>query len=255
MELHYNTFGNSGPYLIILHGLFGSSDNWQSHAKGFSENYQVITVDQRNHGRSPHAIDFSYDVMVEDLFELVTKLGISKFHLLGHSMGGKTAIGFAAEYEDMLESLIVVDISHKQYPRHHDEILNGLNALDLDLIKSRGAADKALAHHISNYSVRQFLLKNLYWVKKGQLDWRMNLPVLSHDIDKILEEVYFRTIDTKTLFIRGLESNYIVDSDYDQILLKFPNAEIVSIENAGHWVHSEQSEVFAKTILDFLKSC
>ncbi|MDX1350830.1 MAG: alpha/beta fold hydrolase, partial [Putridiphycobacter sp.] len=204
---------------------------------------------------SPHSIDFNYDVMVEDLHELVSDLGLSNFHLIGHSMGGKTAIGFAAEHEDLLRSLVVVDICHKQYARHHDEILDGLNGLELDKISSRGQADEMLAPAIPNAAVRQFLLKNLYWIKKGKLDWRMNLPVLAHDIDKIIEEIYFRKIDTKTLFIRGVESNYILESDFDQINLKFPNAKIISIENAGHWVHAEQPEIFLNSIVNFISSC
>jgi len=252
MKLHYKKTGDSGPTLIILHGLFGSLDNWQSHAKKFSEHFQVYSVDQRNHGRSPHDMTFNYDVMVEDLFELVTDLGITNFHLLGHSMGGKTAIGFAAEYEDMLASLIIVDINHKQYPRHHDDILKGLNALDLSVISSRSSADKELAKWIPNSAVRLFLLKNLYWVEKGKLDWRMNLHVLTRDIDKIIEEIYFGKIEVKTLFIRGMESNYIKDSDYHQIALKYPNSEIKAIENAGHWVHAEAPDVFSSTIIDFI---
>ena len=254
MKLHYRKFGTKGPVLIILHGLFGSSDNWQTHAKNFSKHYQVYTVDQRNHGRSPHSIEFNYDIMVEDLYELVTELQLSHFHLMGHSMGGKTAIGFAAEHEDLLASLIVVDICHKQYPRHHDDILNGLKSLNLEKISTRGQADEELSKSIRNEAVRQFLLKNLYWVAKGKLDWRMNLPVLSHEIDKIIEEIYFRTIDCKTLFIRGVESNYILESDFKQIKTKFPHSEIVSIQNAGHWVHAEEPEIFASTIEDFLKS-
>lgn len=254
MKLHYRKFGEKGPVLIILHGLFGSSDNWQTHAKNFSEYFQVYTVDQRNHGRSPQSIDFNYDVLAEDLYELVNDLNINSFHLLGHSMGGKTAIAFAAEHEELITSLIIVDISHKQYPRHHDVILKGLSSLNLGQITTRGQANKALAQYIDNEAVRQFLLKNLYWVEKGKLDWRMNLPVLSNDIDKVLEEVYFRTIDTKTLFIRGMLSNYILDSDFDELNLKFPNSKIVSIENAGHWVHAEAPDTFSKTIIDFLKS-
>ena len=190
--------------------------------------------------------------MVEDLYELVSELELSEINLLGHSMGGKTAIGFAAEHETLLKSLIVVDISHKQYPRHHDQIIKGLNAIDITKLTSRGQADEILSKYIEEISVRQFLLKNLYWVEKGKLDWRMNLPVLSHDIDKIIEEVYFRTIDTNTLFIRGTKSDYILPSDFDEINFKFPNSNIVSIEDAGHWVHAEAPQVFYDTIFSFL---
>ncbi len=254
MKLHYRKIGENGPPLIILHGLFGYSDNWQTHAKKLAENYQVYLVDQRNHGRSPHSIDFNYDVMVEDLYELITDLGLEEINLLGHSMGGKTAIGFAAEHDDLLNCLIVVDISHKQYPRHHDQIIKGLNAIDLSKIDSRSKADLVLSEHVKEFAVRQFLLKNLYWVEKGKLDWRMNLPVLSHDIDKIIEEVYFRRIDTHTLFIRGEESDYILESDFKEIKMKFPNSAIKSIENAGHWVHAEAPKKFFDTVTSFLGS-
>ncbi|MFK8044341.1 MAG: alpha/beta fold hydrolase [Crocinitomicaceae bacterium] len=252
MKLHYKKTGDTGPILVILHGLFGSLDNWQTHAKKFGECFQVYSVDQRNHGHSPHDMTFNYDVMVEDLFELVTDLGLTNFHLLGHSMGGKTAIGFAAEHEEFLASLIIVDICHKQYPRHHDDILKGLNALDLNQIKSRTEADKELTKWIPESAVRLFLLKNLYWIEKGKLDWRMNLHVLTRDIDKVIEEIYFRTIETKTLFIRGMESNYIKDSDYAQIELKFPNSTVKAIENAGHWVHAEVPDIFSQTISGFV---
>ncbi|HIP37048.1 MAG TPA: alpha/beta fold hydrolase [Crocinitomix sp.] len=257
MKLHYRVIGdetNNKPALFILHGLFGSSDNWQTLAKRFSANFTVYLVDQRNHGRSPHAIEHNYDVMVEDFAELIDDLGIDHFNLLGHSMGGKTAIGFAAEYPELLNKLIVVDISHKQYPMHHEQIVLGLKALDLSKLKTRGQADRALSAYIDNAAIRQFLLKNLYWERKGQLAWRINLPVLANDIQKIIEEVYFDTIEVPTLFVRGELSNYILESDFDEIYNKFPNSKIVTIKNAGHWVHAEQQEIFYQTIVDFLLS-
>ena len=145
MKLHYRKIGETGEPLFILHGLFGSSDNWQTLAKQFSEYYTVYLVDQRNHGRSPHSIEFNYDLMVADFAELIDDLGLEKINLLGHSMGGKTAIGFAAEFPGLIDKLIVVDISHKQYPMHHQQIIEGLKSIDLDVIKTRGAADKQLS--------------------------------------------------------------------------------------------------------------
>jgi pimeloyl-ACP methyl ester carboxylesterase len=253
MKLHYRKLSDNGEPLFILHGLFGSSDNWQTLAKRFTEHFSVYLVDQRNHGHSPHSIEFNYDLMVSDFEELIDDLGLDKINLLGHSMGGKTAIGFAAEYPDLLNKLIVVDISHKQYPLHHDQIIKGLKSIDLDVIKSRGAADKQLSLYIDNASVKQFLLKNLYWESKGQLGWRINIPVLSNEIDQIIEEIYFSEIDVPTLFIRGELSNYIMDSDFEEIKHKFPHSNIVTVPNAGHWVHAENPELFYTSVVDFLK--
>jgi len=253
MKLHYRKLGDTGKPLFIVHGLFGSSDNWQTLAKRFAKDYQVYLVDQRNHGRSPHSIEFDYDLMVSDLFELITDLNLDDINIIGHSMGGKTAIGLAAEHEDLIRKLIVVDISHKQYPRHHDQILSGLQAIDLDQVKSRNEADQIMQKFIPEFGVRQFLLKNLYWVGKGKLDWRMNVPVLSHQIDSIIEEIYFGTIETETLFIRGTASNYIPEKDFEEIHTKFPNSSIHSIKNSGHWVHAEAPDEFYSTAIHFLE--
>ena len=253
MKLHYRKIGDKGTPLFILHGLFGSSDNWQTLAKRFAEHFTVYLVDQRNHGRSPHSIEFNYDLMVSDFAELIDDLGLEKINLLGHSMGGKTAIGFAAEYPELLNKLIVVDISHKQYPMHHQQIIKGLKSIDLSVIKTRGAADKKLAEYIDNFAIRQFLLKNLYWESKGQLGWRINIPVLSNEIEKIIEEIYFRTIDVPTLFIRGEQSNYIVESDFQDLSKKFPHSKIVTAKNAGHWVHAEAPDFFYEQVMSFLK--
>lgn len=251
MKLHYREIGEGKP-LFILHGLFGSSDNWQTLGKKFGEYFKVYFVDQRNHGRSPHSDEFNYNLMVSDFRNLVEDIGHDKVNILGHSMGGKTAIGFAAEHPDLIDKMIVADISHKQYEMHHDQILDGLHSLNLNELKSRGQADKALAETIGDWGVRQFLLKNLYWKEKGQLAWRMNLPVLSDKIYDIIEEIPFETIDTDTLFIRGAKSNYILESDYDEIGRKFPFSEIHTLEEAGHWVHAESPDEFYDAVLRFL---
>lgn len=253
MKLHHRIIGEGEP-LFILHGLFGSSDNWQTLGKEFAENFQVIFVDQRNHGRSPWSNEFNYDLMVADFHELVMDLGFSKINLLGHSMGGKTAIGFAAKYPELIDKMIVADISHKQYPMHHDQIIDGLKLLDLSKIKSRGQADRELASHIAEVGVRQFLLKNLYWVEKGQLGWRINIPVLAERIYDIIDEIKFDQINTDTLFIRGGRSNYILESDFAELSLKFPNSTIHTIEESGHWVHAEAAEEFYQTVTSFFAS-
>ncbi len=251
MKLHYRTIGEGEP-LFILHGLFGSADNWQTLGKRFAEKHKVYFVDQRNHGHSPHSSEFSYELMSADFYELVTDLGYTKINILGHSMGGKTAIQFAKDHGELIDKLIVVDISHKGYPLHHDQILEGLNALDLKKIKSRGAADEALSSYISEISVRQFLLKNLYWIEQGKLAWRINLPVLTAKISTIVSAIDVDRIQTPTLFIRGGRSNYILESDFENIRSTFPNSQIVSIEESGHWVHAEAPEEFCTAVMDFL---
>lgn len=251
MKLHYRKLGEGKP-LIILHGLFGSSDNWQTLGRKFAEDYTVYFVDQRNHGHSPNSDDFNYDLMAADLYELIQDLGLNKVNILGHSMGGKTAIRFAVDHSDLVDKLIIADISHKSYPSHHDQILKGLNEIDLSAIKSRGGADKILAKYVPEIGVRQFLLKNLYWVEKGQLGWRINIPVLTREINKVLSLITFDKINCQTLFIRGGKSNYILESDYDMLTEKFPNASIHSIEESGHWLHAEAPEEFYNTVIQFL---
>lgn len=253
MKLHYRTEGEGKP-LIILHGLFGSSDNWQTLGKSFAEQYKVYFVDQRNHGHSPHSDEFNYDLLAEDLHELLVDIGASKVHLLGHSMGGKTVMAFAAKYPQMVDKLIVADIGVKRYPMHHDVILDALKSLDLNQLKSRGQADKKMAEKIEDWGVRQFLLKNLYWVEKGQLGWRINIPVLEAEMENILDEIKIDSLAIETLFIRGEKSNYILESDYPSIQLKFPNSKIETLLGAGHWVHAEAPEEFYKLVMNFLKS-
>ena len=260
MKLHYRILGNEDEQggvnkkpLFILHGLFGSSDNWQTLAKKFATHYTVYLVDQRNHGHSPHHNDFNYDLMADDFFELIQSLGLSKVNVIGHSMGGKTLINFAKNNADLLDKMIVVDISHKQYPMHHEQILAGLNAIDLSLVKTRGNADKVLSEYVSEIGIRQFLLKNLYWIEKGQLAWRINIPVLAREINQIIGEIQCDRIAVETLFIRGGRSNYILESDYAEIEKKFTNSTVYSIEESGHWIHAEAPVEFYSTVVDFLQ--
>lgn len=250
MKLNYKVFGEGKP-LVILHGLFGSLDNWQTHAKNFAKYFKVYIVDQRNHGKSPHSDEFSYDLMVEDFKEFVEDHHLEDFILIGHSMGGKTAMGYAAKYPDGIEKLVIVDIGPKPYPMHHDKILAGLTSMDFDVITSRKAADEHLKQYIEEEGVRMFLLKNLYWVEKGKLAFRMNVPVLNKTIGTILQNIDAEEVFIQTLFIRGALSNYILDEDFDDIHHKFVDSDIVTIENAGHWVHAEAPKEFYDTIMNF----
>jgi pimeloyl-ACP methyl ester carboxylesterase len=251
MLLHYKEIGEGKP-LVILHGLFGTSDNWQTHAKKLSEYYRVILVDQRNHGHSPWSDDFTYEHLADDLERLILHLGIDQFTLIGHSMGGKTAMYYSQKYPTRLEKMVIVDIGIKQYPMNHNEIIKGIKSLDLATIASRSAAEQAMLPFVDSYGVRQFLLKNLYWIEKGKLAWRMNVDVLEREMEEILAPIPPIEVWTPTLFLRGAMSNYILDEDWDAIEEIFPDATLETIENAGHWVHSEQPEEFIENVLGFI---
>ena len=251
MLLHYKELGEGKP-LVILHGLFGTSDNWQTHAKKLGEYYRVILVDQRNHGHSPWSEDFTYEHLADDLERLILHLGIDQFTLIGHSMGGKTAMYYSQKYPNRLEKMVVVDIGIKRYPMHHNEIIKGIKSLDLTTISSRSAAEQAMLPFVDSYGVRQFLLKNLYWIEKGKLAWRMNVDVLEREMEEILAPIPTIEVWTPTLFLRGAMSNYILDEDWDAIEEVFPDATLETIENAGHWVHSEQPDEFIEKVLGFI---
>ena len=251
MLLHYKEIGEGKP-LVILHGLFGTSDNWQTHAKKLGEYYRVILVDQRNHGHSPWSEDFTYEHLADDLERLILHLGIDQFTLIGHSMGGKTAMYYSQKYPNRLEKMVVVDIGIKRYPMHHNEIIKGIKSIDLSTIESRSAAEQAMLPFVDSYGVRQFLLKNLYWIEKGKLAWRMNVDVLEREMEEILAPIPTIEVWTPTLFLRGAMSNYILDEDWDAIEEIFPDATLETIENAGHWVHSEQPDEFIEKVLGFI---
>ncbi|MEY4603959.1 MAG: hypothetical protein RIT43_1251 [Bacteroidota bacterium] len=250
MLLHYREMGSGKP-LVILHGLFGFSDNWQTHAKKFSEYFRVILVDLRNHGHSPWSDECSYEIMASDVHELSEHLQLNAFILLGHSMGGKVAMHFAQRWENQLEKLIIVDIGVKEYPMHHQHILAGMHAVDPLKIKARSEAETVLRKFIDSEGVIQFILKNLYWKEKGVLAWRMNLTVLEREMSGILAAVPAIEVLTPTLFIRGELSNYILDEDRNTIEELFPDSDLITIKNAGHWVHAESPEEFIDAVLSF----
>ncbi|BAO75081.1 alpha/beta fold hydrolase [Winogradskyella sp. PG-2] len=255
MILHSNTFGEGKPF-VILHGFLGMGDNWKTLARQFSEsNFKMHLVDQRNHGRSFHSDDFDYELMAEDLKHYCDENELSDIVLLGHSMGGKTAMLFATKYPELVSKLLVADISPRYYPVHHDAILEGLSSLDFSEIKSRGQADIALSYYVDEIGTRMFLLKNLYWVEKGQLGLRINLEVLKENVSEVGEVLPMHaTFEKETLFLRGDRSEYIGEADEANIQRHFSNSEIVTISNAGHWLHAENPKDFYRAVIDFLPS-
>lgn len=255
MLLHSNIVGEGNP-LLILHGFLGMGDNWKTLSKKFSEHgYEVHMIDQRNHGRSFHADEFNYDVLVEDLIYYCDHYNIENCAVLGHSMGGKTAMLFAARYPYLVSKLIVADIAPRFYPKHHDDILDGLSALDFDYIKTRKEADVLLSMYVPEMGTRQFLLKNLFWVDKGQLGLRINLQVLKEQVEEVGESLPTHLkFEKEALFLKGDRSEYISNHDEGLIKLQFPNAMITTISNSGHWLHAENPVEFFDTVLEFLLS-
>jgi pimeloyl-ACP methyl ester carboxylesterase len=255
MLLNSNILGKgNGQVVLVLHGFLGMSDNWKTHGKQLSEaGFEVHLIDQRNHGSSFWNDTFNYDVLAKDLKVYCETYHLSNMALLGHSMGGKTAMLFATQYPDLVSKLIVADISPRFYPVHHQMILEGLSALNFDIIKSRGEADKALSEYITDFGIRQFLLKNLYWVEKGKLGLRINLEVLKNEINEVGEALPSHArFNKETLFLKGDRSEYISLEDETLIHNHFPKAKIVTIKNAGHWLHAENPKDFFNALIEFL---
>ncbi len=252
--LHANVLGDSGWPLIILHGFLGSGDNWKTLGKRFAFlGYQVHILDQRNHGKSFHDSLFNYDALADDINAYCVYHKLQKISILGHSMGGKVAMTFSLKYPELLKQLIVADIAPRYYPAHHDTILKGLKAIDFDQISSRQEADIALSAYVPEATTRQFLLKNLHWVDSSKLGWRMNLKVLSDNIERIGEALPANSpVNCPSLFLRGSKSNYIGSDDELWIHKQFKNTAIQEIKNAGHWLHAENPNDFFDAVSLFL---
>ena len=268
MELFYRELGE-GPPLIILHGLYGSSDNWLSIARILAEHFHVYLPDQRNHGQSPHSPRHDYHVLCEDLADFMENHAIGKAVILGHSMGGKTAMFYAACHPESISTLIVVDISPRTYPFKeqsgtsfslHKQMMEAMLRINPETLTSRRDAMEKLENEIPSDRIRQFLLKNLTHGRDNRFRWKMNLPVLYEQLPNILKGLDSEPewqdkqfFSFPVLFIRGSNSGYIGEKDIPVIKHLFPYAEIVSIPDTGHWVHAEQPELFIKTLLEFLK--
>lgn len=251
MELYFRELGKGQP-LILLHGIFGSSDNWLTQARMLSDSYRTFALDLRNHGQSPHDDVFDYRVMVDDLLEFIQKHDLHDPVLIGHSMGGKVAMNFAVAHPEKLQKLIVVDMAPKSYSMRHDVILEGLQAIPIENITTREEADEALAAFVEEPEIRQFLLKNMQRKPEGGFRWKLNLPVIADNIDNVGMDLQFDgKFEKPALFIKGARSNYVKDEDADRIHAVFPDAEIATFDT-GHWVPAEKPKEFVQKVKEWI---
>ena len=255
MEVLHSRIVGEGKPLLILHGYFGMGDNWKSHANSFAEDgFQVHLIDQRNHGRSFQSDAFNYELLVEDLYDYIEFHSLEKVSLLGHSMGGKTVMLFATEHAELIEKMVVADISPREYPPHHHAIIDALNSIDFSVQNTRKLVDAKLSELISEVGIRQFLLKNTYWKEKGVMDFRFNLNSLTDNNIEVGQPLpSFTVFEGDTLFLKGEKSDYITLDDKPLIEAHFPNSNIKTIAKAGHWLHAENPKDFYKEAIAFLK--
>ncbi|MGE5447664.1 MAG: alpha/beta fold hydrolase [Bacteroidales bacterium] len=267
MNLFFREEGEGFP-VVIVHGLYGSSDNWLTVGKKLSAHYKVYMIDQRNHGRSPNSDDHSYETLKEDLADFFNQHHIQKAILIGHSMGGKTAMAFAADYPERIEKLVIVDIAPKNYFQLNDEsqyylhksIMEAMLELDFSRMETRKDIENYLSERIDNFSIVQFLLKNVHRKKENhQFEWRINIKVLYENLDEIISgvnEIWFEDrrpiFNYPVLFIKGENSKYIQGADYASIKQIYPDALIKVIPDAGHWLHAEQPQLFMEVLEQFL---
>ena len=255
--LHSKIYGadKSGIPLLVFHGLFGMLDNWGSFGKEMGEFFPVHLIDLRNHGKSFHSPEMSHDDLAHDILHYMEFHHLDKVNLLGHSLGGKAVMQFAIKYPIKVEKLIVVDISPKAYPPHHQGILKALESVDFQKQTSRQAVEDLLCEYIPDQSVVLFLTKNLYWTDDKRLDWRFNLKILSEKYTEFVSNaIKFGVFTGETLFVAGEKSNYILPQDEFQIKQQFPNSSVVTIKNAGHWVQAENPTDFNEVVKEFLKN-
>ncbi|MGY8946244.1 MAG: alpha/beta fold hydrolase [Flavobacteriales bacterium] len=256
MLLKSKIYGVGSHTLVVLHGFLGMSDNWKSYANKMTKNgFKVHLIDQRNHGDSFHNKDFNYEILANDLKHYVNHYNIKNFSLIGHSMGGKTAMMFSSLYQENINKLIIVDILPIYYKNDYKNIIKALKKLDFHKISSRLEADIVLSKSLPDSSFRAFLLKNLFRKNNSELAFKINLDIIYDnlsEIEKALSSDLF--FQGKTLFVKGDKSNYINDQNISKINKQFPNFKLVNISNAGHWVHAENLKDFVEETLNFLKS-
>lgn len=251
MKLFFREVGAGQP-VVVMHGVFGSADNWLTQARMMSEKYRVITIDLRNHGQSEHSDVFDYPAMAEDLRQFIEEQKLENPIVIGHSMGGKVAMNFAVAHSEMLEKLIVVDIAPRAYNLKHYVILDGLKAIPIDTLQSRQQADEVLAQYVEEPDVRQFLLKNLQRKPEGGFAWKLNLDVIDKNFANVGVPLQHEgTFDKPALFIRGSRSNYVRDEDIPGIKSIFPKAEVQSLDT-GHWVQAEKPVEFVAMVMEWL---
>lgn len=253
-QILYSKIEGEGPTILIMHGFLGMSDNWKTIGSKLAANgFQVHLLDARNHGRSFHSEVFTYEAMAQDVKSYIHYHKIEKAYFLGHSMGGKVMMHVAVNNPETIQKLIVADIGPKYYPPHHQQIIEGLNTVDFSLQPERSDVEDILKKYIKDSGVRQFLMKSLFWKSSGQLDFRFNVPVFVKEIEQIGAALSMhQKFEGETLFIRGGNSNYILDEDWTDIIKHFSNANLETIDNAGHWLHAEQPDEFYRMIIDFI---
>ena len=253
MNLNFKSLGSGFP-LIILHGLLGSLDNWQSIAKHFSAHFQVFIIDQRNHGRSPHSKEFSYELLVNDLLEFMEQQNILQAHFIGHSMGGKVVMKLALEHPDKVARLIVVDVAPVEYEDRHSQVFKALFAVDLKTIETRQQAEAILRTHLGDdESTVQFLMKGLYRDDDNKFQWRFNVDALYEAYDEISSGISSgKPFEGETLFIKGEKSEYINAANFSDIIDLFPNNQLAEIPGSGHWVHADSPNEFIAAVDRFL---
>lgn len=255
--LHSKIYGENlgGTPLLVMHGLFGMLDNWGSFGKEFGEMMPTHLIDLRNHGRSFHSDQMTHDDLANDIVNYMQAHNIEKANLLGHSLGGKAVMQCAINFPEKVERLIVVDISPKAYPPHHQGIIKALQSVDFSKVETRQNVEDVLSKYIPETFVIQFLMKNLYWTEDKKLAWRFNLPILANNYTEFVSNaIKFGTYNGPTLFIRGEKSNYILPQDDFLIKQQFPNSDLVTISNASHWVQANNPGDFATVVKAFLSN-
>ncbi len=257
MELFYRRYGDTGAQpLIILHGLFGTSDNWVSYSRRMAEEgFEVFALDQRNHGQSPKIPAFNYFALTDDLYDFIEDHGIENPVLLGHSLGGKVAMRFTLENPELVKRLVVVDISLKSYPprREHLQIIKAIRSVDTSKLQNRREAEDLLSKVIPSMRVRQFILKNLHRTSQNTFEWRLNVDGIEPNLNEMFAGIVMdETFEKPTLFIKGGVSDYLLLEDFPHIRKNFPNAEIVTIDGTSHWVQAEAPERFFQLTSGFI---
>lgn len=242
-----------GEALLIIHGLFGSSRNWQSFGKRLAVDFKVIAVDMRNHGDSFHDPQMSYPLMAEDLEILMDNLGLHSAHVLGHSMGGKVAMTLCHLHPERIEKLIIADIAPIAYLHGYDDLIEPILSMDLSRINYRKQADEWLLSAIPDQPIRLFLLQNLVFTQ-GRAKWKLNWSALKQSMPNLtgFEDISSWRISAPSLFLRGALSDYVSASSWKRIQRHFSDVELLTLQSAGHWLHAEQPEAFYQAVHHFL---
>ncbi|MGO2580054.1 MAG: alpha/beta fold hydrolase [Halomonas sp.] len=241
--------------LVIIHGLLGSADNWRSHLKAWQRTRRVIAVDLRNHGRSPHAEGMRYAMMADDVIALLDSLSIERAHVLGHSMGGKVAMSLARLSPERVVSLIVADIAPVAYEHGHDDVFAALESVREGKPKTRSEADVMLGEHVDSRPTRLFLATNLVRNDDNVMALRVGLDQIKRGYSDIIGEPDGeQPYEGPTLVLRGADSPYVADAMLPALRAVMPSARVVTLKNAGHWLHADQPEAFQQAVEIFLNA-